>query len=464
MTKTHGLIAAASLVGLVIGFTLGQQRDSQPGKSAISSKESPTRQTRSSQHSSSGVKESSNNELLSSLLKGRSIQELSSAELSKIFIQLSTYDANQDPVARAKQNYQLQLLLKKTSPARLKEVAESILGNPDSKPSMNLSSILSALTARDPQGAMAWAKSQPNPERLVAMILSNTAKDDPTGAAEKLREGLMNGTFSSNDSYTSTYSIAAAMAKLGKNNLLEFIDSLPSQLQNYTFQSAIREVPEHEQSALLDELYQRSKDGKMQSYDFTNLFSSYTIPADKAEAWLAKMEPGKERLDLELSYARNLLGNGKSEIAQEWFKRSLAQNSGKEKEILLKAMNNSNLRSSDINMLTSFLPPGIELNAEDFKNQGNSYSYSGFSSLLNRAQAINNPVEKAKLMTHAFTEFAKNIQDSSNSNRLNDNDFAIVQSQIPALNLSPEDAATVQAALAAAQAAQPKPKKKKATE
>jgi hypothetical protein len=458
MKQTHGLIAAASLVGLAIGFTVGRQRDTESPTVSKSLQESPSRQTRSSQRSSGGVQESFNDELLSSLLKGRPVQEISSNELSKILSQLSTYDPAQDPLTRAKQNYQLQLLLRKISPARLKEVAESILKDPDTKPNMNLHSVLGALSARDPHGAMAWAKSQPNPEKLIATILSNTAKDDPNSAADGLREGLMSGDFTTSDSYGTMSSISSAMAKLGQRPLLDFIDTLPNQLQNYGFQSALRELPESEKVAMLDELYQRLKDGKMENYSFSNYLSAYSLPPAKAEEWLAKLAPGDERNGFELTYAKSLIQNGKAEVAQEWYKRVLAQNVGKEKEILLKALSENNTpRMGDVKLITSLLPSGIEIKADDLKNSGNSFYY-GFGPLINLTQAIQDPQEKAKLITNGLENFTKRVSESSQSSRLNDADFAIAENQIALLNLGPEDSANVQAALAAAKAAKPKPK------
>lgn len=459
MKQTHGLIAAASLVGLAIGFTVGRQRDTESPTDSKSLQESSSRQTRSSQRSSGGVQESSNDELLSGLLKGRAVQELSSTELSKILSQLTTYDSAQDPLTRAKQNYQLQLLLRKISPARLKEVAESLRDGPDSPRSMGLYHVISALSARDPQGAMAWAKSQPNPERLVGMILSNTAKDDPTGAAEALRSGLMDGSFNSNDSYSTAYSVTSAMAKLGKDNLLKFIDSLPSQFQNSGFQNSISELPEGEQSAVLDELYQRSQDGRLENYSFSNILLSPTLPPTKIQAWLATLKPGEGRTSLELTYASSLFRSGKTEMAQDALSRTLAQNAGKEKEVLLKALgNNYSYRPGDIEKITSLLPQGVEIKADDLKSQSNNSFYQGFDSLLTLTHAIQDPAEKAKLLTTGFQNFTKSTEESSRSSRLNANDFAIAENQIAALNLPPEDAANVQAALAAAKAAKPKPK------
>jgi hypothetical protein len=457
MKNPFSLIAAASLVGLVIGFILGGQRESDTSRAAANAQTAESRPTRSADRSATKPQESSGDELLSSLLKGRAVQELSSTELSKILAQLTTFDRNQDPLTSAKQNYQLQLLLRKISPARLKEVAESLLKDPESKQNMGSYYVIASLSARDPQGAMAWAKSQPNPERLMAMILSNTAKDDPTGAAEVLRAGLMDGSFNSNDIYSTTYSVTGAMAKLGKDSLLAFLDSLPSQLQNNSLHSAIRELPEGEQSAVLDELYQRSLDGRMENYSFSNLLLNSSLPPAKIQAWLATLKPGEGRTSLELTYASSLFRSGKTEIAQDALSRTLAQNSGKEKEVLLKALGNTySYRPGDIEKITSLLPPGVEIKADDLKNQSNSPFYNGFDSLLTLTHAIQDPAEKAKLLTTSFQNLTKSIEESSRSSRLNANDFAIAESQIAALKLSPEDAAAAQAALAAAKAAKPK--------
>jgi hypothetical protein len=53
------------------------------------------------------------------------------------------------------------------------------------------------------------------------------AEDDPMTAADLYRESLLDGTFSQSDGWQASHGIGMAMARLGKDALLDFMDSLP---------------------------------------------------------------------------------------------------------------------------------------------------------------------------------------------------------------------------------------------
>ena len=109
-------------------------------------------------------------------------------------------------------------------------------------------------------------------------------------------------------------------------------------------------------------------------------------------------------------------------------------------------------------MFASLLPEGVELVADDLKNQAGNVSYRGFSGLIGLAAAIRDPAEQAKLITVALDDLAKQTSMSMQPSRVNATDFEILARQLGALNFTGENAAKVDEALAAARTATPKAK------
>ncbi len=50
--------------------------------------------------------------------------------------------------------------------------------DPESKRSGGLSSVVAALTAKDPHRALAWAKGQKNVSGMLSMVIAQMGKDD----------------------------------------------------------------------------------------------------------------------------------------------------------------------------------------------------------------------------------------------------------------------------------------------
>ena len=459
MKQSRYLIAGACVVSLAIGYVAGGIRASSASEESPKDAASNSRQTKSTSRERQS-RESSGDELLAGILKGRSAQDLSDGELVKILRQLTKYDATQGPVVTARKAYQLQLLLGKLPVSRLEQAAEALAADPEGKRGNGLNTILSAMASKDPQRALAWAKTQKNASSLMASVLSIMAKDDPMRAADLYREGMLDGTFSQYTGWQASYGIGAAMARLGKNALLNFMESLPQQQQGNILSNCCRELPEGERMAMMDEIYQRSKDGRMQEWSFKNVFTN-ALRADRAqaEAWLAKMEPGKERAALELSAATQYSQNGDSDAAREWMARAIAQSKGQEKELFKEAVGQMTYNSpGDIALFASLLPEGIEINAEDLKNQARNATYNGLGGLTGLAGAIRDPAEQTKLITTALEQFTTNIRQNSEPSRFNATDFEIFNRQLQTLNLTGANATKVAEAVAAAQSAMPKPK------
>jgi hypothetical protein len=66
-----------------------------------------------------------------------------------------------------------------------------------------------------------------NTPGLLASVLGTMAEDDPMTAADLYRESLLDGTFSQSDGWQASHGIGMAMARVGKDALLDFMDSLP---------------------------------------------------------------------------------------------------------------------------------------------------------------------------------------------------------------------------------------------
>jgi hypothetical protein len=458
MKQGHYWIAGACVAGIGFGYILG----SSPSSASLGNTPDQIINSRSGKSPSRDreISESNSDELLSSILKGRAPKDIPDTELVKIILQLSKYDATQSPVARARQNLQFQLLLEKLPASRLEQAAEALAADPDSKRTGSMFTIIGPMVSKDPQRALAWAKTQKDPSRMLASVLGAMAKDDPVTAADLYREGLLDGTFNQSDGWNASYGISTAMAKLGKKQLLSFLDSLPLGQQSNIVSNCYHALPESDQLDMIDEMYQRSKDGRSQDYSFKYLFTSaLNGNRTQAEAWLARVEPGKERATLELSAANSLSRAGDSDAARAFMARAIAQSAGREKELLKEAVDQMGYNSpDDIAIFASLLPQGIEILAADLKGQASNTSHRGLSGLTGLARAIRDPAEQTKLITTALDDIASRTESSSNSSRLNSTDFEILSRQLRTLNLSGENAALVEQSLAAARNARPKPR------
>jgi hypothetical protein len=455
--QDHFWIAGACIVGIGFGYILGSSRPSSsspgnPPDQVIHSRsgKAPSRERE--------ARESNSEELLSSLLNGRAAKDIPDAELVKIIHRLSKYDATLSSVARARQNFQLQLLLEKLPTSRLEQAAEALSADPDSVRNGSTFAIVNAMASKDPQRALAWAKTQNDPSRMQAAILGAMAKDDPITAADLYREGLLDGTFNPSDNWTASSEIANCMAKLGKKQLLSFVDSLPRVQQHNMISRCFHALSEGDQLEMLNEMYQRSKDGRLQVSIRSVFSSALNSNRSQAETWLAKMEPGKERATLELSAANSLSQNGDPDAAREWMSRAIAHSAGNEDELLKEAFNQMIYNNpAYLAVFTSLLPQGIELRADDLKKAAIDSARQGFSGLTRLARAIRDPAEQTKLITTVLDDLANNTSSGSSPSRLNAADFEIFTRQIRTLDLSGENAAKIDQSLAAVRNAKPNP-------
>jgi len=159
MNRNHLLILGTCVVSLGVGYLAGgagRPSASTSGKSPAVEGARPVRTTSRDRPS----RDATGDDALAGLLQGRSAQGISGEELVEIISRLSKYDSKLDPVTRARQSYQLQLLIFNLSASQLEEVAAGVAADPDVWRTGGLDNILSAMTAKDSQRPLAWAKTQ----------------------------------------------------------------------------------------------------------------------------------------------------------------------------------------------------------------------------------------------------------------------------------------------------------------
>lgn len=450
------MVAVACIACLGIGYFVGGNRvpnagDGGPGEPALNSHppRSPSRDRLARGNSPS-------DDLLSGILKGRPLPDVSTIELADLIVQLSDNETNRDPLSLAKKAYQLQLLLGKLPISRLEEVAETIAADPQSRRFGSLNIIASALAAKDPERALAWAKGQKTAKQLPGYVIGAMAKEDPFTAAEIYRNGLIDGEFGRYSGFTAASELGRAMAKLGKKPFIEFIDRLPLNQQGTVLTGAFRELPEKEQSGMIEEVYSRYKDGRIDDWSIKSIFNTTAAsnPA-LAEAWLAKMEPGKDSASLALSTA-SFLSQSNPEASREWMARAISRSQGSEKELLQKSIQQmSFMNPSDIVTFASLLPAGVEIRAEDLKDSVNNSSGNNLNGLSEIVGVLHDPAEQARLITVALDHIAASARSNSPYGKMNSTDYEIFESRLKFLGLTGENAQNVQAALDRAKNADP---------
>jgi len=461
MRQTHYVLVGACLVSLAIGYVAGG--GDPPATTATDKKGGPAnpRAERSSARGDRGARGegAASEEMLATLLKGRNVQALSSDELTGLIVDLSRYDSSLDPLTRARRNLQLQLLLSKLSPEQLQEAALALTKEPNSRRTGSLGTILGAMAAKSPSGAIEWAKSQENPSSFMGMIIGNMARENPVEAAELYQASLLDGTLGTGSSWEASFGVGSAMARLGGKPFLEFVDSLPRQQQSNILSNSIREVPEGERMALADEIYRRYKEGQIEEWNLKNSLSTLGSgdPAKLAE-WMEKVPAGKERAKFMIAQASTLGRMGETRAVGEWMGKAIAEMPGREKELLEELRNSAYNSPSDFANFAKLLPPSVELKAADLKEFANDTIYNGPASAVDMAQALRDPAEQADLISGVLDTLRQQKEERSGPSRVNTADFAILKSRLKNLNLTGDDAARVNAALDAAMNATPKPK------
>lgn len=465
MKQSPYLLAGACIASVAIGYALGGMKGGSPaGKDSTDAPQNTRAETRTGSRDRGhaprgGPDNGASEELLSSLLSGRSPKELSGDEISGLVISLSRNSQNMDALTRTRQNYQLQLLLSRLSSDQLEAAAPAIAEDPEARSWGGISSVVGAMVARNSSRALEWAKGQKNAPAMTALIISGLSRDQPDVAVDLYRGGLMDGSLAQSLHWETGYNISLSMARQGKEHFLEFLDSLPQQQQGTMLMNALRELPVEDRTGLLDEVYQRSKNGIVESWAMKNTLSNLAVtdPAT-AHAWIAKLPAGEERASLNMALVSHLGRYGDPEASEAAVKRAIADSPGTEKQLLNHLMESGWGGTEQLAILARNLPPGVEFHAEDLKEhvESSNLLYRGLGGMADLAAVLKSPDEQATLLEGALNGLADRYKQSSGG-RVNENDFLILQHRLNRLNLTGDNAARVNAAFEAARAAGVKP-------
>lgn len=442
------LLAAACIISIVCGYIIGKSSSTSTEETQATLSK-PTRHDRTPSRETR-TRATGENALLDSILGGRSISEIPVADLAALIAKLSKYDPNMDALSRAKQSYQLQLLLAKLSTSDLADIASALNAESESKESENLAAVISALAEKDPDRALDWLSTQEENSTLYAVVLGAIAKDNPLTASALLRGALLDEKISGSQLWAASYLIGQSTAKLGVTPFITYLDSLPQQQQSNIAHNAFSNIPENERINCLDQLYQRNQDGRLKGINIESIFSNILIK-DKAAAteWFARLPDSEEKNSLRTKAAISLFTSGDKESAEKWMKEALAASPGKEKQIIQDSMQNMAYMNPDgIGFFFQLLPENQNFTAKDLESYAISTLYSGTGSLTAYANAIRDPNEKALLIANILNKSAE--PNYRNHRGLNSTDFEILSHKIAAMGFTGENATLVNSALEAA--------------
>ena len=337
MIQSRYLAAATCFGGIAIGYVAGNHNaeKSATGSAEVAAHQRPTRSSSRDRHPRNG----SDSDPLSSILGNRSTGELSSAELREIIQKLTAEDPLWDSVSRARNAYQLQLLLRKLSFSQLEQAAESIAdGSP--RFGVSMSAILNALTLKSPEGAMEWARKQQNQSSLVSGIIHHLATRDTALAEQYFRESLATGIFNGVSQWKASFALASAMARQGGQAYLNFFDSLPSGAQNSILSNTLADIPAGEQIEVLDQVSQRFSNS-LRKFEMDSILSGlFRKNPAVVETWVDGLEPGDKRNRFSLTIARGFAEQKDTKSAERWMSETIAGSPGHEMDILQSFSNN----------------------------------------------------------------------------------------------------------------------------
>ena len=437
--KTPTLVAGTALIGIAIGFVVGNMAAG-PGRQEKEEMAENSSRTKSSRWTGGGAVGSATNKadsVASGFGNGREYGRMSANDALEIVKANADLGWGGDPLDVARKNYEYQLMLSKLPLSEMEGLMA--MSKEAGVPTYRVRMIFNAYASRNLDKAMAWADAQPDADSWKSVAISATAARDPGRAMEMFQDALLGGnasTFGGN-MMEGAYSLAGNAARQGKAALLQFLDSVPSSGAGNYVSNALRSLPKEDVPGFLEELDKRVKDGKIEQWTMANVLQNLasTDPA-LARSLIDKMEPGPERAKREISFAGNLAQQGKTTEALELVKSALAQQPGKEKEVFLNEAGNMMYSSPNfITQMVEALPTGVELTVEDVKNLGGR---SGRS----------DPVGMAKLLKSADDQSAYLAEVISNlgsrSTKPNETDFRVLEHRIQALGLTGSNAEAVQ--------------------
>ncbi|MEO5914900.1 MAG: hypothetical protein ABIS50_11750 [Luteolibacter sp.] len=440
--KTPTLVAGTVLIGIAIGFVVGNMAAG-PGRSAQEDAAENSSRTKSSRWTGGGAAGRSTNKaesVASGFGNGREYVRMSASDA------LAIVKANLDPrvngglLDAARNNYEFQLMLSKLPLSEMESLMA--ISKEEGVPTYRIRVIFNAYASRDLDKAMAWADAQPDADSWKSVAISAAVARDPGRAMEMYQDALLGGRISSfgGDSMDGAYSLASNAAKQGKVALLQFLDSVPSSGAGGYMSSLLRNLPKEDMPGFLEELDKRVKDGKMEQWTMTTMLQTLASndPA-LARSLIDKMPSGPERASREISFAGNLAQQGKTAEALELVKSALARQPGKEKEVFMDEAGKMYNSPNFITRMAEVLPPGVELTVGDVTNLANR---SGRSDPVGMAKLLKSADDQSAYLENAIRNLG------SRSTKPNETDFRVLEYRIQALGLTGSNAEAVQKQLA----------------
>lgn len=377
-------------------------------------------------------------QMLSAMLKGRSVSELTTDEAYRIIEPLLATERYADPLEHAKAYYQIQLLTSRLPPKVLEELMEKGAVNGVSE--IRLDQIFSSYARRDWEKALAWASAQPDADRLRSRAISLLADAEPERAAALYEKELLEGR-GQTGSLEAAMNISASTAKQGPEAFFKFLGSVPSSAFFMMIHQGARNTPKDQVPAFIEQLNQRAEAGTLDKSLVAGVMGQIARKhPEEARKWLDTLEAGPKRSSQEFSLATNLARDGKQEEAEALMKSAMAGVPGKEKEFALQNLPALVQLSPQLaEKLLAQLPEGEKLTPADAAGWRVSTS-SRPDRMVDVAKLFTTPDEQATYLVDSF----KGLQ-----NDLNAQDLKIIAHRVESLGLTGEAAARVTEALEA---------------
>jgi len=431
-------LAAAAGIGIVFGIGIGRSMPGDPPAEGAGAKEQAAGPRTRARDRDRAVPQRSGGaggeEVLSGILRGRTVEQLTVEDVRNFLDEEREMRKDGDPVAAARRNYQVQLLLSRLPARTLEELATTLLPGTDGS---RYGTVVSAWARKDWQAALAWSEGSPENSRWAGSIISVLATTDPIAAEDlvKSRLGGNNGEYN----YTGAYSLAMIKARQGGKALLDFLAELPSQQQSSVIFSAMREVPREELASFVEELGRRKLSGEG-DWGHSNAFAELMrVDPALANAYLDKMPPGPDRTRLETSALGNLAGAGKADEFAAVLGKSLdgveeAKRKQHLQNVISQIGHQLGRNPEVIEKFRQAIPPDLRLTADDMRG-GGSLLWGDSMGVITRAKLLDDPQEQAKYLATNLDQSTKNLGQSGGG-RFNEVDLRILEQRVNSLNLT----------------------------
>lgn len=388
-----------------------------------------------------GRADSGANDVLADYLEGRAPAELTAEEAYQIIgPQLKDFpmDWSNDPVERARKNYQFELLASKLPLDVIEQVMD--LGREKRANPYMLAQWFGAYVGRNPDRAMEWADRQPDSKEWRGTAILRLASSDPDLAVKLYGQEMLTGA-SRNTLQGVPSRLVKEYGKRGSAALFRMVDSMPGNETNNLIFGGWEALPEEEKPAFLAEIRKRAEAGQPEYQYYQNnlkLARAESHPEELRE-WMETMPP-QSQADTALKLAARQIGRGKTEAAKEYLRTAMNAVPGAEKD-LVNASSNLYYNNPDLfTMMVEMLPEDQKLTLEDARKWGAIHGRP--LAALDMAVYIGSPEDRATYVASAFASM-----DNSGLRKANAADFEILSKRLNALGLTGEAADRAHTAL-----------------